>query len=69
MVHYTTQNINRLKVLESTKRNLCDLLEYAIKLAAMKCGISQVCFTIELDSKLTLIIYLTDQLVSVLLYL
>ncbi|KAK5806922.1 hypothetical protein VI817_001180 [Penicillium citrinum] len=65
MAHHTTQNENRLEVLENTKRNLCDLLEYAIKMTAMERGISQVCFTIELDSKLVLITSLTDQLVSV----
>ncbi|KAJ5259499.1 hypothetical protein N7478_012480 [Penicillium angulare] len=55
MAHHSTQDKNGLKTLESTKRSLCDLLEYAIRLAALERGISQVCFTVKLDSKPVLI--------------
>ncbi|KAJ5216907.1 hypothetical protein N7468_009915 [Penicillium chermesinum] len=47
MAHHTTQNEQKLRGLESTKQNLCDFLEYAIKLAASERGITQVCFTIK----------------------
>ncbi|KAJ6007350.1 hypothetical protein N7540_011326 [Penicillium herquei] len=42
MAHHTIQDEKRLKFLESTKRSLCDLLEYAIKMAALERGISQI---------------------------
>lgn len=69
MAYYTTRDENRLIVLKSTKRSLYDLLEYAIKLAVLERGIYQVCFIIELDSKLVLRAYLTDNLVSMPSYL
>lgn len=56
MAHHITEDKHKLENLEGTKRALCDMLQKAIKAAAVDRGRSQVCSNIEIYSDSALIV-------------